>query len=253
MPIYPPTPAYSETDKRLLSLMAKLLLECVDSDAAGSNLPSGVIALTDKEADELINRLEDLLNSRGFIEACYFVEGLTLPGEQNESRLREIYLSARKRRGRSRALASIHWSEFRSRLGIKESPALATRTVPMDFEYFKKMEERLLSTTGIHPRVITLIMRVVSSQAQQLEQIRRGQRSLQHGTVKPLVADPIFRWREQRSQSRDLRISTTKIAAAITIVANISVLFTTRDWSVTGTLSTMVGALAAAAADDPSP
>lgn len=229
--------------------MAKLLLERMDSGAAGSNLPSGVVALTDREADELVDSLEYLVNSREFIEACYFVEGLTLPEAQGEPQLREIYLSARKRRGRTRALASTHWAEFQVRLGLAKKPAWNTRPAPMEIKYFQKMEEKLLSNLGLHPKVIELIMRVVSNQTPQIEEIRTGRRSLKHGTIKPLVADPIFRWREQRQKSRDLQVSATSIAAAVTIVADISVLFTTRDWSVTGTLSTMAGALAAASSD----
>ena len=251
MALYPPAPFFSEADKKLLVLMAKLLLERMDSGATGSNLPADMVTLTDtdREADELVDRLEKLVNSREFIEACYFVQGLTLAETQDESQLREIYLSARKRRGRTRARASTHWAEFQARLGLVKRLTFRTRTAPMGFEYFLKMERRLLSASGLHPRVIELIMRLVGNQASQVEKIRSGQRSLEHGTVKPLVADPIHRWREQRLQSRDLQVSTRSIAAAITIVADIAVLFTTRDWSATGTLSTMAAALAMVSAD----
>jgi len=249
MAIYPPTPVFSETDKKLIILMTKLLTEKLEKDAPSSNLPVGIVALTDQEADELLERLEALINSREFTESCYFVEGLTLPGSIDEPRLREIYLSARKRRGRKRALASIHWSEFQVRLGIIKNATRGTHARQMDLEYFQKMERRLLAATGIHPQVAELIMRFINAQAKETETVRSGRRSLQHGSIRPIVADPIYRWRESRLQSRDLRVPAASIAAAITIVADISVLFTTRDWSVTGTLSTMAGALAAMVAD----
>lgn len=249
MALYPPTPVYSETDKRLLMLLAKLLLECINSDSMGSNLPSNMVTLTDSEADELASSLEKLVNSRDFMETCYFVEGLTLQGTRNDPGIREIYLSARKRRGRSRAMASMHWSEFLVRLGLYKKAPWSVRCTPMDIEYFQRMEERLLAASGLHPKVVKLIMGVIDSQTPGLEEIREGNRSLKRGTVKPLVADPIFRWREHRREPLDLNISKKNVVAAITIVADASVLFTTRDWSVTGTLSTMAAALAAIGPD----
>jgi hypothetical protein len=249
MTLYPPTPVYSDADKRLLVLLSKLLLECIDSDAAGSNLPSGMVALTEKEADELVSSLEKLVNSREFMETCYFVEGLTLPEAMQDPRIREIYLSRRKQRGRTRLMASTHWAEFLVRLGLGRYAAWGVRASPMDFEYFQRMEQRMLSASGLHPKVIELVMDVIHSQTTRLQEIRSGERLLKHGTVKPLVADPIFRWRASRQGPQDLQISRKSVVAAITIVADASVLFTTRDWSVAGTLSTMAGTLAAASAD----
>lgn len=243
MTLYPPTPRYSKTDKRLLVLMGKLLLECMASDGAGSNLPSGMVALTDREADELVNSLEKLLDSKAFMETCYFVERLTEPEAGHDSGIREIYLSSRKRRGRARAMASMHWSEFLVRLGLGKYAPWGVRATPMDFEYFRRMERRLLSASGLHPKVVELIMDVIDSQATPLEEIRSGARSLKRGSVRPLVADPIFRWRASRREFQSLEISKKSVVAAITIVADVSVLFTTRDWSVTGTLSTMAAAL----------
>lgn len=120
MAIYTPSPVYTEVDKRVLILITKLLLESHDSGVRSSNLPSGILGLTDKEADELIANLQKLVDSREFLEKCYFVEGLTLQDGMEESKIREIYLSVRKRRGRSRAMASTHWANFKSRFGMPE-------------------------------------------------------------------------------------------------------------------------------------
>lgn len=249
MALYRPKPIYSKSDKRLLVLIAKLLLERLDSDAAASNLASEMVALTDKEAEELVGLIEKLIKSREFQEACYFVEGVTLPESPEEGRLREIYLSARKRRGRSRAVASIQWEDFQARLGIIHQRPWYRRSLPMSYDYFLRMEKRLFIDLNLHPRVIELMMRVISNQAAEIEKIKSGERAIRHGTVRPLVADPIFRWREQRFESQDLKISTNRIVAAATIVADVSVLFTTRDWSVAGTLSMIASVLAPAAAD----
>lgn len=248
MVIYSPTPAFSKTDKRLLLLLSKLLLEQLDRDTERSNLPTDIVALTDAEAAELLDLMENLVNSREFAQACYFVEGVTYPESTEELQLREIYLSGRKRRGRTRALANLHWSDFKTRLGILKTLTWTPRTEPMTLDYFQTMEERLLRSAHLRPEVVNLVLRVIGHQIEYLDGIRSGQRTLKHGTVKELVGDPFFRWRRSRSHRDDLQIPANKIAAVITIVANISVLFTTRDWSVTGTLSTMAGAMAALSA-----
>lgn len=114
----------------------------------------------------------------------------------------------------------------------------------MTFGHFLNMERRLLSAVGLHPKVVDLAMNIITSQESQLEQIRSRSTLLRRGVIRPLVADPIFRWHRQRQRHRDLRISTTKLVAATTIIADFTVLFTTRDWSVVGALSAIAGAAA---------
>src|SRR6185312_8584128 len=102
----------------------------------------------------LLHRIQQLLSSREFLEATYFVEALTLPGETEDARARENYLSNRKRHGRSRILASTHWAEFKTRLGISRV-ALVTghRIWPMSLEQFQEMERRLLQASGVRQEV----------------------------------------------------------------------------------------------------
>src|SRR5690242_14441212 len=121
MSLYPPAPTLSATEKRLLDLMAQLLLEQMEPDERGSNRSTGTVVLTEHEADELVSRLTELVESRAFLEATSFVEGVTLPEPREMQRAREIYLSALKRGGRSRILASRRWSEFLIRLGAPQT------------------------------------------------------------------------------------------------------------------------------------
>lgn len=172
------------------------------------------------------------------------MEGLTVPEEGEKSNLREIYLSARQRRGRTRALASTHWAEFRVRLGIGQATLWGINARPMSLSYFQEMERKLLLAAGLHPRVVDLVMRVIELQSKAIEDIRHSRRSLTRGAIKQAVSEPFLKLQDHFSHIRDLKISSTKIAAAITIVSDISILFTTRDWSVTGTLSTIAGASA---------
>src|SRR5262245_62738231 len=99
MAIYPPTPKLSSNEKRLLALMARLLLEKLDRLPSQSNLSGDQIALTDAEAEELLQLLDQLVSSSEFTRACFFVEELSLH-QTNFRPLREIYLSARKQLGR---------------------------------------------------------------------------------------------------------------------------------------------------------
>ena len=249
MTLYSPTPSLSDSDKRLLFLLAKLLLERMDVSDDGSNLPSGGVVLSDKEAGELLNLIESLVNSREFLEASYFVEGMAEYGTHPDTRLREIYLSARKRRGRSRALASTNWSDFLIRLGFRPETRLVRSSRRMSQEYFLNMEEKLLSSLRLHPRVIKLVMQIIRIQSPNVEQIRNGNGQIRRGTLRALVADPYFRWRASELSQKEFQITTNKIVSSIIIVADFSILFTTRDWSVAGTLSAMSGAAATLVAD----
>lgn len=249
MALTPPTPFFTASDRRLILLLERLLLEGLRSDRLGSNLPSDIVALTIQEAKELADSLEDLANSSDFIEACYFIEGLTLSEEEKNQRIREIFLSARKRRGRTRAMASMHWSEFLTRLGLEENAQWRTRPKPMDMKYFYRMEEALFSSMGLHKMTSDFLLPIIKAQESGVEESRKGKNPVSHGTIRPLVADPSFRITERRSPRNKNRISKRQIAASIIVITNISVLFTTRDWSVTGTLSTIAGALAATVAD----
>jgi hypothetical protein len=249
MPVYPPTPEFSAADKRLLLLMSKLALESLAHHAAGRNLPSDRVSLTNDEAAELVASLEQFVNSREFLEAASFVEGITSPDPHEEKRTREIYLSVRKRKGRSRALASTHWAEFRIRLGMSNQGARNARAMPMEFDYFRHMERDLLLAAGIDPRVVDLADRLILKKRSELEQMRSGQLAIGRGNLKRTVAGPIKDGRINGAGILDQGISTLRVLASIQIVTDISVLFTTRDWSVAGTLSTMSGALAGSMLD----
>lgn len=246
MVTYPPTPTLSTNDRRLIKLMATLLLEQIEGQSISSNRSADEVVLTDQEAGELLELLDRLVESKQFVETATFVEGLAGANTVNDRQLREIYLSARKRKGRSRAVASYHWAEFCVRLGIVKGPIWNVSATPMSLEHFYEMERRLLSAAGVAPRVIAVVMKVVIAQSSGLQRLREGKQSLSRGVVKQAIIDPFLRLRERSAQRIGSRqVSVTRVAAALTLMSDISIMFTTRDWSVAGTLSTMAGALAA--------
>ena len=244
----PPEPEFSSSDKKLLILMGRLLLEYVDQEASNSNLPVGKVTLTDSEAAELMERLEELASSRQFLESAYFVEGITSPDAREETRVREIYLSGRRKRGRSRLMSTAEWLDFKARMGISQEVYSGRKqTTPMSFTYFQKLERRLLSAAGLDKRVIDVVMGIVVSQHQQVERLRKRQLTLRHGIIRSIVLASLFRWRDQ---IREREFSSNKMAAAITVVTDTSILFTTRDWNVVGTLSTIAAASVVVASVD---
>lgn len=204
--------------------MGKLLLDLSDG-RPGANIAEGTVALTDEEAQELASDLEQLSHSREFVEASYFAVGVTRP--EDEERVREIYLSARKRGGRSRSMPRSLWADFRRRLGINV-PALHTKpTEQMSFSYFETMERRLLAAAGLSPRVIQIVMGLISSQEKAIDEIRRNKRRLEHGLIKHTVIDPLITWCKDPHVLADRRVPRDKIAAAMTVVADATVMYVT--------------------------
>ena len=116
----------------------------------------------------------------------------------------------------------------------------------MDIDKFMTLERKLIESTGLHPRVRDLIMRTVRAKEASIESIRNGDATLPKGSLTKLP----LRIAQEIQASRLVGVkpmSTQKMVGIITIVADTSVLFTTRDWNVVGTLSNLAGALVAAA------
>ena len=114
MPNIPPETVFSTDDRRLITLLARLI---VDETWLGDNVAAGQeVVLSNGEARELVRLLEEFSASRRFVDGSYFTEMLFSERLIDDEPAREIYLSSRKKRGRSRALASTHWQEFLVRI-----------------------------------------------------------------------------------------------------------------------------------------
>jgi len=244
MSISEPEIRLSKPDKELLALMARLILEDAAGEFAANRSPA-VVRLSDAEARKLLSLLTQFVESRKFVEGSYFVEGLTNPNELREDRLREIYLSARKRNGRTRTMSSMRWAEFLARLGVDNSPYSYANPDPMTFDRFLALERRLYAAAGVHPDVAELLLAVLTSSRSQIEGARHRENSIQHGVVRSAIIQP-FRSLLQSVNSRisDPRLTTTQVSAAMILVSDLSVMFTTRDWDVVSTLSAWGGAFA---------
>jgi|GEM_PF-1810071 hypothetical protein len=249
MGIYNPRVFLTNDDIELLGLMAALLLDC-DNSQTYSNYPAGGAVLSQSEAHKLLILLEEFASSKKFVEGAYFVERLAGGADVYDPSIREIYLSWRKRQGRSRAMASVHWRNFINRLGVvRERSGYLTgghliQAERMELDYFIKMERKLLSSTGLKPRVVELLMSFVEARTQALEKIRDRDYRQNQISLKTPLNEIIHKIRSSRNKMDSTPpLSANQISAVMIIVADFSVLFTTRDWDVCGTMSSIAGAI----------
>ncbi len=255
MAIYNPEVYLSPSDKELLALLAGLLVDQPDNSKP-SNRAAGEILLSNSEAIRLIELLEEFVQSRKFREGSYFAD--CLMGEvENQRDAREIYLSWRTRYGRTRAVATVQWQDFLMRLGLWRSSDRSPRVwyrpsaVPMDFDYFIKMERKLANAARLSPRVRELIITFVEARESAIDRLRCGDDKLKSGAI----LEPPKMLLDNLKQGQNNRIgqpsmSPVRIGAVMTIVLDTSTLFTTRDWSVAGFLSTIAGAIPSSMIDN---
>lgn len=254
MAIYDPALFLTANDKELLRLLGELVLtdEGVEWQ---SNHESEYTPLSDREARKLLELLEEFVSTKRFIESAYFVEKL-FSDSYDSIELREIYLKWRRKYGKSRAVATVQWQNFLARLGAISPFEGADRVwyrasaSRMSLDHFLRMEEKLLETAGLSPRIRALVMTYLRSRAESVEQVRNRKTRMHIGQVSAKPKEIITALKcDQQSQFGHQPLKTSKIAAVITIVMDFSALYTTRDWSVTGFMSTVAGALPSAALD----
>lgn len=147
----------------------------------------------------------------------------------------------------------MQWQNFLARVGIGQTsegfPPVWYRAnaAPMEFTYFLKMERKLATAAGLNPRIRELIIRFVEAREITIEKLRCREIALeQNAILQPpkLLLDMLVGGSDNRIGHAPM--SATQIGAVMTIVLDVSTIFTTRDWSVTGFLSTLAGAVAPA-------
>lgn len=226
----------SSNDKRLLLLLEQLLLEH-NRPIENSNIDAQAVGLSDREAAELTARIDLLLESKDFWQKAHVVEALS---RGDEAAAREPYLAGKSARGASRIMSSTHYANFLRRLGLP-SPG-TPNVIPMEFEHFVRMEMRLFSDLGLDPSVLRLLEQFLHTHRAEIEASRRGRNPLKSGALIAQLKDlrPKF---DARGEPMVATFDRDRVAGALTLVANSSVMFGTRDWNVAGTISAMAGAV----------
>jgi hypothetical protein len=93
VPHKPPEVRLTSDDKRLLELLASLISE---DSRQQSNAPPGQRPLSNSEARELLDRLNELASSKQFVEGLYFAEHVFDESASDRESTREITCSGAK-------------------------------------------------------------------------------------------------------------------------------------------------------------
>jgi hypothetical protein len=250
MGIYDPNLLLSKSDREILKLLGQLVL-AADQNCSRSNLKSGDVPLSPSEAENLLGLLEQFLNSKLFVEGAYFSEGIANGNAWSDNRLKDIYLAWRSRLGRSRVASSFTWHEFVLRAGFNNNkdawmwPSQIRRAPlrPMPLEHFLRMEARLLKAADVHPRVADLVIRFVMQSIPMLEEMRATKYPIVLGSVRGNVSSMISDLAQRVHGNEKEPMTRHRLIALCTIVMDTSALFSTRDWTTTGVLSTMAASL----------
>lgn len=243
MAIYRPEIRLNSAEKELLRLLASLLLSIASNELPNS---PGAAPLSDREAAQLLELLEQFVASKKFQEGGFFVEELFGDRQADPRVLREIYLSWRARHGRTRAVATVQWESYLSRVGLAE-PELEpkpvwyrNRAARMSFEHFLRMELKLFEHCGLHPRVRALLSNFVVQRRVEVENARAATSALKKRQVRQVPEQLLSTVRRDVVGPEPIPLQ--KVSAVLTMVIDFSALFTTRDWDVTGTLSSVAAA-----------
>lgn len=246
MAIFEPNLLLSSADREALSLLGQLALaSCGDV----SNISQEAVALSPNEARRLLELLEQFTASRQFVEGSYFAEGLANGAAWDDDRLREIYLSQRKRRGQSRVASGHKWREFVLRAGFNTSqnawmwPRDIRRTPlrPMTLDHFLAMEAKLTATAGLHPRVRELVFNFVREAIPKLHEIRERERKVEIGSLKKFVSDFTDDLADHLNGNEKRSMKRRRVVALSTILMDTGAMFATRDWTAAGVLSSLAG------------
>ena len=208
-----------------------------------TNRRHDLISLSPDETKEFLALLTELIEDKSIIVSLSFVDGLAGLGNPTESQLREIYLSERKRRGRTRALASKQWADFWARLGRQSGwSRWGIATEKMSYEHFLDMERRLFRALKFPEKVKAyLIERVSAARGSVEEALESRDLANASDSLSRRTMDLLKQLRAALRSADGTSLPTNQVAGLAIVVSNLSVLFTTRDWSAAGTMSAISG------------
>ena len=235
MPIYDPEIHEPETARELLKLISSLFAE--KDGVSDHNQSSDLLSLSPKQQQRLIVLCNEFGRLPEFRKAAFFVAGVSGDSIEQE-RLREMYLSERARRGRSRMASTSQWADFVTRMGLVnrwDRYFGIQGTKPMGYSHFREMEQRLLNIRHLSPKLRRQMLAQIDEQQNNLDRINSGRLRVSDDDIMSLPE-------KIENDAKDHHIKKRRLSAFATVISDVGVLFTTRDWSVAGTLSTMVGA-----------
>ncbi|MBS0269150.1 MAG: hypothetical protein JSS54_09245 [Proteobacteria bacterium] len=233
----------SQIDKAVLRLLSKILIENVDG--CGGNHEPGKVSLSDHQASELLELLEILIQDERFFRRLAFVNQIVDASPLDEKLdLKLARLTGKRPIGAGIGMTSENMRKWRVRLGAS-FPQQANDPLPMTFTHFLKLEQKLLNELGVDPRVAGLVMNAAARNEQVFLSLLRSI----NGQNGPAAEAPkVFRLQDLTrkflkplSDAHVREFPKDRVVGLFTMVSNTSILFTTRDWGVAGTISTLCG------------
>lgn len=230
MGIHKPPYHLSHDDKKLLFLLAQLILEEHECD----NLSQEYVPLSNEESEELLHFLNLYMASRSFFEAREYIKLVSNIDKSNDSIIRKFHSKIMRQRKPNIVITHHRWYELKARMGFKENHHFfGSEIKPMEVSYFLKMEERLFNECGLDPRVIDILMSLAKQSVVKLK------------VVDEIIENPTDMKQPFLSSVKEIEdgnfISRINLSRLAFLVTNVSVLFTTRDWEATGISSVIMG------------
>jgi hypothetical protein len=246
--IYEPRLSISADTAEFLSFLSSQLHEFLFRQS--HNAPSTEIVFSPRESFALERGVGNVLDDRNLFHSLYFVENLVSNGGATEDDLKEIYLQQRKRFGYDRALSSARWHEYVTRLGMRKG-SLSTYlrgAEMMTFDHFIRMEKKLFSIQNISSDVSDFAISLIQKNRAQVDEIRST--SFNDRSQAPRLGF-VSRVKSSLNSIRESNsMPPEKLAALMVVITNSTSLFSSRDWSVAGTISTMAGGITMAIYSD---
>lgn len=243
MAIYDPQLKLSKAEIRALKILDALLVRA--GKARGSaNSGEDHIDVSASEARSIANFLEELQTSRKFLEAAYFCGILAAGRGLTDDRAKEIYLSWRRRYGKTRVASTFAWNEFvlRSGFGFSDKARMYPRAyrgavVPMPLPHFLAMEMKLSRSYGMSPRATHIIARFYEKRLRLIDEVRKGSKSLPPKEIENSAAEMAETFKSVAKCAPAKSISKRRLAACSGLIMDVGAIFITRDWTATGVLS----------------
>lgn len=240
MAIYEPKVFLTKDDKRLLRVIAALLLEDLEKENKNNNVPDDCVELSDEQASELLGLLKKLSENRDFIRAEDFLDKINNLHVENEKEARSVYIAIKADRERNAVLNPHAWYELKSRLGITPHTFKRKKVFPMEDTHFLEMERRLFQRLGFKPKVVSFLMNLGEKEIEALDYLRHRDRGARKSGRPEALNKKRLKQIEKQVEKNQL-ILKIDLSSIAFVVSNSAVLFTTRDWTAAGVFSMMIG------------
>jgi hypothetical protein len=232
MRIQRPKIRLSANEKRILKLICRLITEQDAGTNRIRNTSKDEIALSDEEAEKLVELLGKLFDSRDFLENSAFIKEVSVLGPQNEEKTRIIFNRIYRNRYRNPVAVNYRWYEIKARLGMGNE-LLTKEVYPLPSDQFWRMEKILFEDAELPPNATGMLIDLAQMQGQTLERLRANNETIVR------ISDDVKRLSSEIKRRKVASI--LNLGSVAFIIANTSVLFSTRDWTSAGIFSCMVG------------